>query len=167
MASKRKSANILGTGLQAAGSLSLAAAKPLSPNDLSQSFTPATDGDSDHDDKAQKSDADAHDEHIKVICRFRPPNSRELAEEKRQNLGSSHSEKHAISIYNDSKSVSVPRGNRPAIDFTLDTVLWHTHSQAEAFASCARKTVDDVVEGYNATIFAFGQTGSGKTYTIS
>lgn len=26
--------------------------------------------------------------------------------------------------------------------------------------------VDDVIEGYNCTIFAYGQTGSGKTYTM-
>jgi type II secretory ATPase GspE/PulE/Tfp pilus assembly ATPase PilB-like protein len=26
--------------------------------------------------------------------------------------------------------------------------------------------VEDVIEGYNGTIFAYGQTGSGKTYTM-
>lgn len=26
--------------------------------------------------------------------------------------------------------------------------------------------VDDVLEGYNCTVFAFGQTGTGKTYTM-
>jgi kinesin family protein 5 len=26
--------------------------------------------------------------------------------------------------------------------------------------------VDDVVAGYNGTVFAYGQTGSGKTFTM-
>lgn len=26
--------------------------------------------------------------------------------------------------------------------------------------------MEDVLEGYNGTIFAYGQTGSGKTYTM-
>ena len=26
--------------------------------------------------------------------------------------------------------------------------------------------IDDVLQGYNGTIFAYGQTGAGKTYTI-
>lgn len=26
--------------------------------------------------------------------------------------------------------------------------------------------MEDVIEGYNGTIFAYGQTGSGKTYTM-
>lgn len=28
------------------------------------------------------------------------------------------------------------------------------------------KLVDEVVQGYNGTIFAYGQTGSGKTHTM-
>ena len=27
--------------------------------------------------------------------------------------------------------------------------------------------VNDLMDGYNGTIFAYGQTGSGKTYTMS
>ena len=28
------------------------------------------------------------------------------------------------------------------------------------------ETINDVLNGYNGTIFAYGQTGSGKTYTM-
>ena len=35
-------------------------------------------------------------------------------------------------------------------------------SQAEIFADCARPIVDAVLNGYNATIFAYGQTGDRK-----
>lgn len=29
-----------------------------------------------------------------------------------------------------------------------------------------KDTVEDVLDGYNGTIFAYGQTGSGKTYSM-
>ena len=31
----------------------------------------------------------------------------------------------------------------------------------------ARPIVENVLKGYNGTIFAYGQTGTGKTYTMS
>ena len=148
-------------GLQAANGLSLAAAKPLSPNNLSQSYTnSAIPSDNDDDNKSKEKDQD----HIKVICRFRPKNNKERAEEKRQNL----SDKQAISVYNDDTSLEVPRKNKnkPKMNFTVDSVIWYDQSQEQCFNKLAKSTVDSVVEGYNCTIFAFGQTGSGKTYTM-
>ena len=38
--------------------------------------------------------------------------------------------------------------------------------QSDVFEYSAKETVDDVLQGYNGTIFAYGQTGSGKTYTM-
>ena len=34
------------------------------------------------------------------------------------------------------------------------------------FDTIGKETVNDIMEGYNGTIFAYGQTGSGKTYTM-
>lgn len=34
------------------------------------------------------------------------------------------------------------------------------------FNRVARNIVDNVLEGYNGTIFAYGQTGTGKTFTM-
>ncbi|XP_013392531.1 kinesin-like protein KIF6, partial [Lingula anatina] len=39
--------------------------------------------------------------------------------------------------------------------------------QEEVFENVARPVIDNVLEGYNGTIFAYGQTGSGKTFTIT
>ena len=38
-------------------------------------------------------------------------------------------------------------------------------TQQEVYAE-VQSTVADVLEGYNATIFAYGQTGTGKTHTM-
>ncbi|KAI8052494.1 P-loop containing nucleoside triphosphate hydrolase protein [Syncephalis plumigaleata] len=38
--------------------------------------------------------------------------------------------------------------------------------QADIFEYSLRETVEDVLAGYNGTVFAYGQTGSGKTFTM-
>ncbi|XP_048048317.1 kinesin-like protein KIF6 [Megalobrama amblycephala] len=40
-------------------------------------------------------------------------------------------------------------------------------SQEEIFETIAKPVADNVLAGYNGTIFAYGQTGSGKTFTIT
>ena len=39
-------------------------------------------------------------------------------------------------------------------------------TQEELYECVGRETINDVLTGYNGTIFAYGQTGSGKTYTM-
>jgi kinesin family protein 5 len=39
-------------------------------------------------------------------------------------------------------------------------------TQAEVFEYTAVPLIQDVLNGYNATIFAYGQTGTGKTHTM-
>ena len=51
-------------------------------------------------------------------------------------------------------------------EFTFDRVFGPATTQAEVFSGCASAMVDDVLEGFNATIFAYGQTSSGKTHTM-
>ena len=38
--------------------------------------------------------------------------------------------------------------------------------QADIFDFSIRSTVDDILNGYNGTVFAYGQTGAGKSYTM-
>lgn len=47
-----------------------------------------------------------------------------------------------------------------------DHIFSPSASQAEVFENIAQPVIDNVLEGYNGTIFAYGQTGSGKTHTI-
>ncbi|KAK1056959.1 hypothetical protein LTR33_013761, partial [Friedmanniomyces endolithicus] len=50
--------------------------------------------------------------------------------------------------------------------FTFDRVFSTNTPQHDVFEYSIRHTVDDVLAGYNGTVFAYGQTGSGKTYTM-
>jgi len=37
--------------------------------------------------------------------------------------------------------------------------------QSDIFDFSIRPTVDDILNGYNGTVFAYGQTGAGKSYS--
>lgn len=66
-----------------------------------------------------------------------------------------------------SKSV-VPNGKRVKDQtFCFDRILDQNASQGEVYESTTRNLLDSVLEGYNATIFAYGATGCGKTHTIT
>lgn len=50
--------------------------------------------------------------------------------------------------------------------FTFDRVFDMASRQADVFDYSIRPTVDDILNGYNGTVFAYGQTGAGKSYTM-
>ena len=51
-------------------------------------------------------------------------------------------------------------------DFTFDHVFSPSVSQETIYNTAARTIVDNVLQGYNGTIFCYGQTGAGKTFTM-
>ncbi|XP_008783640.2 kinesin-like protein KIN-5A isoform X2 [Phoenix dactylifera] len=50
--------------------------------------------------------------------------------------------------------------------FVFDKVFGPDSRQKDLFDHAVVPIVNEVVEGYNCTIFAYGQTGTGKTYTM-
>ena len=56
--------------------------------------------------------------------------------------------------------------NRTSKIFSFDEIYMPEATQDEVFASTGKILVNDVLQGYNGTIFAYGQTGSGKTHTM-
>ncbi|UJR25470.1 hypothetical protein I4U23_006817 [Adineta vaga] len=51
--------------------------------------------------------------------------------------------------------------------FRFRQIFDQNAKQEDVFAAVARPVIDNVIAGYNGTIFAYGQTGSGKTFTIT
>lgn len=49
-----------------------------------------------------------------------------------------------------------------AFDYAFD----ETATQAEIFNKTSRGLIGGVLDGYNASVFAYGATGAGKTYTM-
>ncbi|KAI0776077.1 P-loop containing nucleoside triphosphate hydrolase protein [Trametes elegans] len=51
--------------------------------------------------------------------------------------------------------------------FIFDRVFRNDATQREVYEGTARPLLSNLLDGYNATIFAYGATGCGKTHTIS
>lgn len=51
--------------------------------------------------------------------------------------------------------------------FAFDRVFDENTAQADIYEGTTRSLLDSVLDGYNATVFAYGATGCGKTHTIT
>ena len=94
---------------------------------------------------------------IKVVCRFRPLNAKELQ----------ISNSICVDILPGKRSVSVPQGNCSPLVFTLDYIFSPSVSQEEVYEISSKSIIEAVLEGFNGTVLAYGQTSSGKTFTMS
>ncbi|KAG0160823.1 hypothetical protein PDIDSM_8353 [Penicillium digitatum] len=91
---------------------------------------------------------------IKVVARFRPQNKVELA-----------SGGKPIVEFENEESCSI-NSREGTGAFTFDRVFPMDTAQNDIFDFSIRPTVDDILNGYNGTVFAYGQTGAGKSYTM-
>jgi kinesin family protein 18/19 len=51
--------------------------------------------------------------------------------------------------------------------FAFDRVFDETTTQGDVYEATTKPLLDSVLDGYNATVFAYGATGCGKTHTIT
>jgi kinesin family protein 18/19 len=51
--------------------------------------------------------------------------------------------------------------------FAFDRVFDENTNQADVYEGTTKQLLDSVLDGYNATVFAYGATGCGKTHTIT
>ncbi|XP_076599334.1 kinesin-like protein KIF11 [Chaetodon auriga] len=96
---------------------------------------------------------------IQVVVRCRPFNTMERK--------SSHG---VIDCEPNRKEVMVKTGgiNDKASrkTYTFDMVFGPAAKQIEVYRSVVCPILDEVIMGYNCTVFAYGQTGTGKTFTM-
>ncbi|XP_050016368.1 kinesin-like protein KIF11 [Alexandromys fortis] len=97
---------------------------------------------------------------IQVVVRCRPFN---LAERK----ANAHS---VVECDNVRKEVSVRTAGltdkTSRKTYTFDMVFGASTKQIDVYRSVVCPILDEVIMGYNCTIFAYGQTGTGKTFTM-
>jgi len=65
--------------------------------------------------------------------------------------------------------VSIKNPLEPDADpksFTFDAVYDWDCRQRDVYDETAHPLIEQVLEGYNGTIFAYGQTGCGKSFTM-
>eukprot|EP00026_Physarum_polycephalum_P001526 Phypoly_transcript_01528.p1 GENE.Phypoly_transcript_01528~~Phypoly_transcript_01528.p1 ORF type:complete len:1080 (+),score=256.77 Phypoly_transcript_01528:75-3314(+) len=96
---------------------------------------------------------------VRVICRFRPVNKRELEE------AGKFDDTGFKLLFEDDCNLAISNGKQ-SYNFSFDRIFAPNSSQTEVYEITARPAVEDVLAGYNGTIFAYGQTGAGKTFTM-
>eukprot|EP01084_Bolivina_argentea_P240916 404580_1 len=105
-------------------------------------------------------------EHLRVICRLKPNSDEESVHKDEE----SNEETNTICIYpsdviDEIDGISNGISSKP-LKFEFDGILNRLTSQETTFDVVAKKVVEDVLNGYNSTIFCYGSTTSGKTHTI-
>ncbi|WFD30023.1 hypothetical protein MSPP1_001036 [Malassezia sp. CBS 17886] len=98
---------------------------------------------------------------VRVVARFRPASVPES--------GVRDGDDSVVVALDGAQTVQLQRAGGGADatgPFAFDRVFPMDSRQADVFEYGIKETVEDVLQGYNGTIFAYGQTGSGKTYTM-
>lgn len=102
----------------------------------------------------------AAEESVRVVVRCRPLNQRE----KSLNCGV------VVSTFTDAAQVQLARpgapNDEPPKKFTFDGAYGMDSNSQMIYEDVGFPLIESVLEGYNATIFAYGQTGCGKSFTM-
>ncbi|KAI7734063.1 hypothetical protein M8C21_014611 [Ambrosia artemisiifolia] len=96
---------------------------------------------------------------VQVLLRCRPFSDDEL----RNNAP------HVVTCNDQQREVAVSQniaGKQIDRVFTFDKVFGPKAHQKDLYEQAVIPIVNEVLEGFNCTIFAYGQTGTGKTYTM-
>lgn len=75
-----------------------------------------------------------------------------------------------FSISEDARQITICKPKSAADhhrQFTFDHIFSTDSTQTEIYEQSTFLLVENVLEGYNGTVFAYGQTGCGKTYTMA
>jgi kinesin family protein 5 len=91
---------------------------------------------------------------VRVFCRFRPLNSNEVEKGAKKMIRFDSSEQVYI----------LPPYDLP---FQFDHIFEESSTQEQVYSKVARGLIQEVLAGYNCTVFAYGQSGSGKTTTMT
>ncbi|KAH9520444.1 Kinesin- protein 11, partial [Bulinus truncatus] len=106
-----------------------------------------------------KSDVKEKNQNIQVAVRCRPINSIEKKQGSCSILNCDRGKKEV--------TVKERTGVHPFTKtYTFDHVFPQDSEQIDVYKSVVMPVVEEVLAGYNCTIFAYGQTGTGKTFTM-
>lgn len=88
---------------------------------------------------------------------FRPINTRE------RNI---HSHEVVKVVSEREIIIKQPLDNRMTKKFTFDRAFGPDSKQSDVYHVVVAPLINEVLAGYNCTVFAYGQTGTGKTHTM-
>ncbi|KAI8468993.1 MAG: kinesin motor domain-containing protein [Monoraphidium minutum] len=97
--------------------------------------------------------------HVNVILRCRPPNAAEKLDVT-SSVVQCNEALREVTLYQNAGGKSLSR------TFRYDKVFGPDSYQEKVYNQAIVPIVQEVLDGFNCTIFAYGQTGTGKTYTM-
>lgn len=89
-------------------------------------------------------------QNIQVFARCRPLNAHE---------------KRVVDVNQEKREIKVG-ATYESKAFYFDQVFASDSKQIEVYKTVVRPLIDQVLQGFNCTVFAYGQTGTGKTFTM-
>lgn len=107
------------------------------------------------------------EQQIVVACRIRPMTEEEILQGASIIAHKVADDNMVVLLDPEEDHDDVLRANRSRErKYIFDVVSDARADQQEVYASTAKMLLGSVLEGYNATVFAYGATGAGKTYTM-
>ena len=108
----------------------------------------------------------SNNEKLLVALRIRPLKNEEAARGY-ESVATKVDSKMVLLASTKSKKVDHLRERRNnERQYVFDVVFGPDSKQEEVYEATTKHLVDQVMAGYNATVFAYGATGGGKTYTM-
>lgn len=99
---------------------------------------------------------------IRVYVRCRARNQREIDEKSSVVISTLGAKGKEVILSNPTNPLSHPKKT-----YNFDQVFGAESDQETIFDAVGKNYIQEMLEGYNCTVFAYGQTGTGKTYTMS
>ncbi|KAJ8078798.1 Kinesin- motor protein [Marasmius tenuissimus] len=150
-----------------------AAAPPPRPRSIMSKSGPST---RTNDEQAESNAAtiqktvrrnDEVDANIKVVIRCRKRSEREIQDNSPVIVTSSGAKGNQVSIETAAPQSTLGIVTLPPVrTYPFDLVFGPEADQAMLYHEVVNPMLEQVVGGYNCTLFAYGQTGTGKTYTM-
>ncbi|OAX44667.1 kinesin-domain-containing protein [Rhizopogon vinicolor AM-OR11-026] len=118
--------------------------------------------------KSTRSNAqDDSETHIQVVIRCRRRSDREMQENSPIIVSSNGAKSQEVTIETSTPVSSLGIITLPPTrTYPFDLVFGPEADQAMIYHDVVGPMLDEVLMGYNCTLFAYGQTGTGKTYTM-
>ncbi|KAF9246508.1 P-loop containing nucleoside triphosphate hydrolase protein [Melanogaster broomeanus] len=110
---------------------------------------------------------DDNETHIQVVIRCRRRSDREVQENSPIIVSSNGAKSQEVTIETSAPVSSLGVVTLPPTrTYPFDLVFGPEADQAMIYQDVVSPMLDEVLMGYNCTLFAYGQTGTGKTYTM-
>ncbi|UJR33083.1 hypothetical protein I4U23_020542 [Adineta vaga] len=107
------------------------------------------------------------EQQIMVACRIRPMTEEEILQGGTIIAHKVSEDNMVVLLDPEEDHDDILRANRSRErKYMFDVVSDARAEQQEVYAATAKILLSSVLEGYNATVFAYGATGAGKTYTM-